>query len=102
MGAAAVVYDLDGTLLDTENLAWDAINAVVQERGVQEGITWDTRVKLLGLPGPAWAEIVLADCGLQGVFVCRAVPATTHAVTHATLTSQAVAGREAVADGATR
>lgn len=66
MAAAAVVYDLDGTLLDTENLAWDAINAVVQQFGVEGGITWDTRVKLLGLPGPTWAEIVLDESGLQG------------------------------------
>ena len=79
--AAAVVYDLDGTLLDTENLAWEAINAAVRPHGVAEGIDWTTRVKLLGLPGPAWAEIVLADCGLQG----RLAPAELLAEWHVQL-----------------
>lgn len=65
MAGAAVVYNLDGTLLDTENLSWDAINAVVQNLGV-EGMPWETRLKLLGLRELAWAEIVLAESGLRG------------------------------------
>ena len=63
-----------GTALHSQQLtvplgpanAGQAINETVRPFGVEDGISWETRVKLLGLPGPSWAEIVIADCDLSG------------------------------------
>lgn len=45
---SAVIFDLDGTLLDTENIATEAINAVLEPHGGHI-LTWDVKEKILGM-----------------------------------------------------
>lgn len=61
----AVIFDLDGTLLDTETLSTEALEYAIQELSGQSiTVTWDMKSKLLGLRGPEWSRILLADLNL--------------------------------------
>ena len=55
----AVIFDLDGTLLDTEPLSTQAIKYVIQPYG--GNIDWDLKKRLLGKRGPDWSRIVIED-----------------------------------------
>lgn len=55
-----VIFDLDGTLLDTETLSTESIISVLDTIGVT-GLTWDLKKKLLGLRGPEWTKIVIDE-----------------------------------------
>ncbi|EWM22825.1 had-superfamily hydrolase [Nannochloropsis gaditana] len=59
----AIVYDLDGTLLDTESLSTEAIQAVVGAYG--KTFTWDIKKKILGMRGEEWGRVVVDDLGLS-------------------------------------
>ena len=72
--AAAVVWDLDGTLLDTETLSTAAIQMVLDEVGggqqqqqQQYRIEWELKRRLLGLPGDVWGQMVVDELGLHGL-----------------------------------
>jgi hypothetical protein len=62
----AIIFDLDGTLLDTESLAIIAIQQVLDRFPGCEPITWELHRRLLGLRGPAWSPIVIEERGLTG------------------------------------
>jgi len=58
----AVLFDLDGTLLDTEALSDDALHAVFARHGhvpSQRLLDWPLKQQILGLRGADWAPIVL-------------------------------------------
>ncbi|CAM9220509.1 unnamed protein product [Discosporangium mesarthrocarpum] len=61
---SAVVFDLDGTLLDTEDLSSRAIQMSVGKFG--KTFTWETKKKILGMRKACWAPIVIADLELEG------------------------------------
>jgi len=64
-----VLFDMDGTLLDTEPLGCKAVYLTLQDKLSAEALAafedrhqlmeWELKQKTLGLPGPAWAKIVL-------------------------------------------
>eukprot|EP01090_Pellita_catalonica_P000240 TRINITY_DN10168_c0_g1_i1.p1 TRINITY_DN10168_c0_g1~~TRINITY_DN10168_c0_g1_i1.p1 ORF type:complete len:238 (+),score=38.27 TRINITY_DN10168_c0_g1_i1:29-715(+) len=59
----AVIFDLDGTLLDTEPLSTQAIREVIEPLG--GSIDWNLKKKLLGLRGSDWSRVVIDDQGLH-------------------------------------
>ena len=61
------MFDLDGTLLDTETLSTQAIQMVLD--GVAPGtrIEWELKRQLLGLPGTVWGPMVVKELNLQGL-----------------------------------
>lgn len=58
-----VIFDLDGTLLDTETLSTKAIEMVLEKFQVF-GFDWDLKKRLLGLRGPDWSKIVIHEMGI--------------------------------------
>jgi len=44
-----VLFDLDGTLLDTETLSSKATEMVLERFGVTSGVEWDLKKRILGL-----------------------------------------------------
>ncbi len=61
---AAVVFDLDGTLLDTEPIYFAAYAATAAALGVTAPYTFGTHRLLLGRPEPVGVAAFLADLGL--------------------------------------
>lgn len=55
----AVIFDLDGTLLDTETLASQAIEQVLSDIGCTKPYTWELNKQLLGLRGPDWSALLI-------------------------------------------
>jgi pseudouridine 5'-phosphatase len=64
---SAVIFDLDGTLLDTETLSSNAIQMALTRVGCQKPFTWDLKKKLLGLRGPDWSRMVVDELELHGI-----------------------------------
>ena len=61
----AVIFDLDGTLLDTETLSSTAIQRVLDSVGCENEFTWDLRRKLFGLRGPDWSAMVVDELDIR-------------------------------------
>lgn len=59
----AVLFDMDGTLLDTEPLSTCAIDSVISPFGGK--CTPQLKRKLLGRPPPVWSQIVLDELNLH-------------------------------------
>lgn len=62
----AVIFDLDGTLLDTETLSTKAIQTVLEPFGKADKFTWDLKKRLLGLRGEVWSQVVVDELDLDG------------------------------------
>jgi beta-phosphoglucomutase-like phosphatase (HAD superfamily) len=60
----AVVWDLDGTLLDTETLSSQALQQVLDPFSKLED--WELKKKLLGRRAPDWCEIAISERDLVG------------------------------------
>ncbi|CAN0107707.1 unnamed protein product [Pylaiella littoralis] len=58
------LFDLDGTLLDTEELSSQALQRSVGKFGKE--FTWEVKQKILGLRKESWAPIVVTELGLEG------------------------------------
>ena len=54
----AVIFDLDGTLLDYEGLSHELLKAPLEARGV-EGFTWDLQASIVGSRPERWSEQIL-------------------------------------------
>lgn len=84
-----VLFDLDGTLLDSEPLGCKAIYLALQDKlspsaiqyftaeetnqqGYLYAMPWEIKRQTLGLPGPAWAPLVLKYYQARGWFVSDA------------------------------
>ena len=61
----AVIFDLDGTLLDTETLSSSAIQRVLDSVGCEKEFTWELRRKLFGLRGPDWSAMVVDELEIR-------------------------------------
>jgi HAD superfamily hydrolase (TIGR01509 family) len=62
----AVIFDMDGTLLDSETLSACAIQQVLSRVGCTELMTWDLQKRLLGLRGEDWTSIIIKEMNLHG------------------------------------
>jgi beta-phosphoglucomutase-like phosphatase (HAD superfamily) len=65
MDIRAVIFDLDGTLLDTESLSALAIQQVLTRLDCTIPMSWDIQKRLLGLRGPDWTSIVINEMNLH-------------------------------------
>ncbi|KAJ0407882.1 hypothetical protein P43SY_009169 [Pythium insidiosum] len=70
MRAQALIFDLDGTLLDTEMISGRSIAQVTQALG--KPFEGPIRKAILGRPSAVWTRMVIADCGLEGRIEPRA------------------------------
>ena len=60
----AIIFDVDGTLLDTETLSSGAVNTELEKFNAAP-IDWDLKRRIIGLPGPSWTEMVIRERGLE-------------------------------------
>lgn len=65
-GTKAALFDLDGTLLDTETLSTVAIQIVLDKYETGARIEWSLKRQLLGLRGDVWGQMVVDQLGLVG------------------------------------
>jgi beta-phosphoglucomutase-like phosphatase (HAD superfamily) len=80
---SAVIYDLDGTLLDTERLAKDAFNNIVRSvkassgesgstsKGRNDEWTWADHGRIIGTKKEFWSALVISEYGLEGLIDCE-------------------------------
>lgn len=59
----AVIFDLDGTLLDTETLSTQSMQMVLDKFGKE--ITWSLKERTLGRRGNEWGPLVCSVLGLD-------------------------------------
>ena len=59
MSLKGVIFDLDGTLIDTEPIYFDATEKMIKEYGNGKKFDWDTKIKTLGSPELVTAKIVV-------------------------------------------
>ncbi|NNG18059.1 HAD family phosphatase [Naumannella sp. ID2617S] len=64
MDVAAVVFDLDGTLIDTEQL-WDEVR---RELAAADGRPWPEQATtaMMGMSTPEWSRHLVEEVGLRG------------------------------------
>jgi len=60
----AVIFDVDGTLLDTETLSSEASDVELAKFDAAP-IDWDLKRRIIGLPGPVWTDIVIKERNLH-------------------------------------
>lgn len=60
----AVIFDVDGTLLDTETLSSVVVNAELAKFNAAP-IDWDLKRRIVGLPGPVWTDMVIKERNLE-------------------------------------
>ncbi|PVU92133.1 hypothetical protein BB559_003836 [Furculomyces boomerangus] len=63
MKTKAVIFDVDGTLLDTEILYTKAIDKVLEEFG--KNLTRETKLKMMGRDSTSATQILLNDTGID-------------------------------------
>ncbi|PTB67613.1 HAD-like protein [Trichoderma citrinoviride] len=62
----ACLFDMDGLLLDTEDIYTQCINVLLKEHSqTRTELSWDIKAKLQGRPGPAATEILLEWADLK-------------------------------------
>ena len=59
MDIKGAIFDLDGTLIDTEPIYYEAADNMIKEYGNGKKMDWDTKIKTLGSPELVTAKIVV-------------------------------------------
>jgi len=59
MGYKYILFDLDGTLIDTEPIYFDAAEIMINKYGNGKKFDWDTKIKTLGSPELVTAKIIV-------------------------------------------
>ena len=59
MSLKGAIFDLDGTLIDTEPIYFDATETMINKYGNGKKFDWDTKIKTLGSPELVTAKIVV-------------------------------------------
>lgn len=67
MCISGVIFDLDGTLLDTEALSTRAMNQVLRRFGEGFQVDWALKKKILGMRGDEWGRVVVEELQLSEV-----------------------------------
>ena len=58
MSLKGAIFDLDGTLIDTEPIYFDAAEKMIQQYGNGKKFDWDVKIKTLGSPELVTAKII--------------------------------------------
>ena len=59
MNIKGALFDLDGTLIDTEQIYNGAAQILIKEYGNGKELDWDTKIKLMGSPRMIAAKIII-------------------------------------------
>ena len=59
MSLKGAIFDLDGTLIDTEPIYFSAAEKLIKEYGNGKEFGWDTKIKTLGSPEIVTAKIIV-------------------------------------------
>ena len=59
MSLKGAIFDLDGTLIDTEPIYFDAAEIMINKYGNGKKFDWDTKIKTLGSPELVTAKIIV-------------------------------------------
>ena len=59
MSIKGAIFDLDGTLIDTEPIYYGIANDMIKEYGNGKKMGWDTKIKTLGSPEIVTAKIIV-------------------------------------------
>ena len=59
MSLKGAIFDLDGTLIDTEPIYFDAAETMINKYGNGKKFDWDTKIKTLGSPELVTAKIIV-------------------------------------------
>ena len=59
MSLKGAIFDLDGTLIDTEPIYFDAAEKMIQQYGNGKKFDWDVKIKTLGSPELVTAKIIV-------------------------------------------
>ena len=59
MSLKGAIFDLDGTLIDSEPIYFDASEILIKKYGNGKKFDWDTKVKTLGSPELVTAQIIV-------------------------------------------
>ena len=59
----AVLFDLDGTLIDYETLSHDTLEKPIKDRGFGE-VSWDLHGSIVGMKHSDWSRIILEKVGI--------------------------------------
>ena len=59
MDIKGAIFDLDGTLIDTEPIYYEAADNMIKEYGNGKKMDWDTKIKTLGSPEMVTAKIIV-------------------------------------------
>jgi HAD superfamily hydrolase (TIGR01509 family) len=62
----AAIFDLDGTLLDTESISSRSMEMVLRDYTDDYHINWELKKAILGLRGSDWTQIVIDNKGING------------------------------------
>lgn len=58
----AVIFDLDGTLIDYEGLSNEILGAPLKKRGFQ--FSWELQAKIVGTRPDSWSVVILEELGV--------------------------------------
>ena len=61
----AIIFDLDGTLIDFEGASHEALNAPLAAHGRAGGLTWALHGRIVGRKGEDWSRIVLEVMSME-------------------------------------
>ena len=59
MNIKGIIFDLDGTLIDTEPIYHESAIRIIKEYGNGKELSWDIRTKILGAPEMVAAKIIV-------------------------------------------
>jgi len=59
MNIKGAIFDLDGTLIDTEPIYYSAADQMIEKYGNGKKMDWDTKIKTLGSPELVTAKIIV-------------------------------------------
>ena len=59
MDIKGAIFDLDGTLIDTEPIYYEAADNMIKEYGNGQKMDWNTKIKTLGSPEMVTAKIIV-------------------------------------------
>lgn len=66
MAIEAVIFDMDGVVIDSESIWWEVDNEFVKSYGVEEGLSKEVKIKAMGMGSIAGTTVVMNSYGIKG------------------------------------